>query len=500
MGFVTLPKKLSKKPFSRSYLVAGFGLLGLAFLATIGLSFLFPYAYDDAYISYRITENFATSGYPFFTNGFPVYTNTSLIYPVWNALWFIALGSDWTNSISTVNGILQVLVLLRVAFLFYSKAANPSEWFLSCLSILPLALSGTQLATGNSGLETSFYQLVLAFSILPNSWKPLGWIAGFVRPEGFLMGLAQFISRIWDGKPWLNYMVWGIFIFSGWLCLSIFWFGTPIPQSILAKSNYEFSRLEQIQNGYKYLFLQGYGFYSLLIGSALFAFPRLRGEFRVMLIWLGIYVLFFSLLASWWAWYVPPVLVPIQYMAGRSVMEWWASPNFQFKNNTAATAALITTFFVFTCWEFSLAYERKKSESMAFLVRLQSSKKIGAWLSNHVKNQEEVLMEPLGLIGYHSPKVSFLDYPGLSRPEVSKFLHNLEWKIPIQLTDSRTDSAILAHFKPQWLVLFPYEIPAFKQIAGFDFRYQKVDSLAYYPLSERFRQAVIFKKTESILP
>lgn len=489
---------MSIKPFSRAYKAAGFGLLGLAVFATIGLSAIFPYAYDDAFISYRITENFVATGFPFFTIGFPVYTNTSLIYPVWNALWFIALGSDWTKAISIINGLLQALVLLRLAFLFYNKTTTPGVWFLSCLSILPIAMSGTQLATGNSGLETSFYQLILAFGVLPMAWKPLAWIAGFVRPEGFLMGLAHLISQIWVGKPWLRYLMWGGGIFSGWLCLSFFWFGTPIPQSILAKSNYDFSRLEQIQNGYKYLFLQGYGFYSLLIGSALFTFPVLRIEFRPLLTWLALYTLFFSLLASWWAWYVPPVLVPIQYMAGRSVMEWWTSPNFLFKNKTGAASALIVFFLVFAGWEFSLARHRKESESKAFLVRLQSSKRIGAWLSNHVKKQEEVLIEPLGLIGYHSPQVSFLDYPGLSRPEMSKFLHNLEWKIPIQLTDSRTDSAILAHFKPQWLVLFPYEIPAFRRISAFDSLYQSVDSLVYYPPSERFRHAVIFKKTNTI--
>lgn len=454
----------------------------------------FPYAYDDAFISFRIAEHFQQTGLPFLNIDQAVYTNTSLAYPVWNGIWFGLIGPKWTDSVSLINGAFQVLIFLRLVQLFYRHSPNAGVWFLSCFSILPLTLSTTQLATGNSGLETSLYQVVIVFGLLPFSWKPIGWLAGLVRPEGFLVGVAHLFSLKYEQKPWVWFLIWGVGIFLVWLGLAWFWFETPIPQSILAKASYDISRWDMIRNGYRYLFLQGFGFYTLLIATAWFSIPELRNEFRPLLIWLMLYTLFFSVLASWWPWYVPPLLVPIQYMAGRSVMEWWKKTVANPWSLSTKMALLISFFIVFTTLETQSAFQRKSRDSAAFQVRVQSSKIIGEWLKLHVKPKETVLVEPLGLIGYFSEPVSLLDYPGLANPEMSRLLHNLPWKIPIQMTDAKTDSAVLSHFHPDWLLLFPYEIPAFQSISFFSSQYQKLDSLPYYPNHERFCQAVFFKR------
>lgn len=469
-------------------------LLVFAALVILIMAWLFPYAYDDAFISFRVTENLIKTGFPFFNSGQQVYTNTSLVYPVWNGFWCLLFGQDWINKISLLNGLLQVFVLVRLATLFHSRSTEPKVWLLSILAVLPLFFSTTQLVTGNSGLETSLYQVAIAFSILPGSFKILGWFAGFIRPEGFLLGAVHLVAKFWAGQPWVRYLFWGILVASTWLALSWFWYGTFIPQSILAKANYDLHRLDQIQNGYRYLFLQGYGFYALLIGSAWVRFPNLRAEFFPMLLWLIFYTLFFSVLASWWAWYVPPILVPVMYMAGRSTMEWYGQLRRVPTSGFFKIQYWIGFFLVFSAWEGYSSIRRKAQDSGAFQIRNLSSQKIGTWLESHIPANQTVLLEPLGLIGYYSPSVKLLDYPGLSRPEMSEFLRSLPWKIPIQLTDPKTDSAVLSRFQPDWLLLFPYEVSAFQQIIGFTNQYQKVDSLPYYPKSDRFRQAVFFKR------
>lgn len=464
-------------------------LVGITFLA----AWFFPYAYDDAYIAFRISENFVQTGSPTFAANQPIFTNTSLLYPLWNSIWIRFLGEGWVHKVPIINACLQVLILLRIAILFRKTAKNQTSWFWALLGITPIALSSTQLSVGNSGLETSLYQVFLVFGLLPGSFALIAWLSGLVRPEGFLSGVAVSINQFLDfgfKKSAISQLPKVAFAIGLYLILGWYWFGTLIPQSILAKSNYEIDRWQQIQNGLQYLFMQGYGWYALLIGATWVQFNDIRKEFRPLLIWCAGYTLFFSILASWWAWYVPPLLVPIAYMTGRSVQCWYGHfaelKSWKWPLGVGLVLALCIV-------EISSAYQRLSSQSAAFAIRETSSQKIGQWLSKNVKSNQQVLLEPLGLISYYSPNTRFLDYPGLSNPKMSNFIHQLNRKIPIQMVDIQTDSAIISHFKPNLVLLFPYEVPVFQSIENFNAQYQKLDSLSYYPNHERFRQVVIFE-------
>ncbi|HPI11341.1 MAG TPA: hypothetical protein PLK63_09905, partial [Catalimonadaceae bacterium] len=82
-------------------------LLFLPFPVIIGfLALSFPYFVDDAFISFRITKTILHSGSPYFTEGLPVYTSTSLLYPYWNAIWFLLAGQMAIEWIPLINGML----------------------------------------------------------------------------------------------------------------------------------------------------------------------------------------------------------------------------------------------------------------------------------------------------------------------------------------------------------------------------------------------------------
>lgn len=457
----------------------------------------FPFFYDDAFISFRITENWLATGKPYFNQNEPVFTNTSLSYPIWNAIWASFFGEGWTSKIPIINAVLQVLVLLRLAWLVKPESGESKTWSISILAMLPILLSPTQLSTGNSGLETAFFQAFIAlvfFAPRVNSWS---WLAIFIRPEGILLGAALAITDWWK-TGFKHCLRKHLLPFSLSLFLAVFlswyWYGTLIPQSIVAKSNYVIDRWQQIQNGFQYLFLQGNSWFILVVGATLIRFPDLiKKTFAPYLLWCLVYVFFFSILASWWAWYVPPLLIPMAWMVGRSAQLWqteWAA--FQ----KSRFISLMGILILLTLWQVWKSFEVLEKNATAFQVREASSRKIGQWLQEHVGKNESVLVEPLGLIGYYGGYTRFLDYPGLSQPEMSQFLAGLPWKIPIQMVDARTDSVVLTRFQPDWLILFPYERKVFQNTIPFIKGYHWVDSLPYYPLHEEFKMLSLAKKNE----
>ena len=459
---------------------------------------LFPFCYDDAFISFRITENLVDFGVPFFNRNHPVYTSTSILYPIWNAIWKLSIGKDWIEHIGWLNGMLQAATLARIFYLLHKKTESYQALFIAILCIGPLALGVNQLAVGNSGLETAFYQLALAFTLLPSSFRErtslfFSWILGFIRPEGFLVGITL-AAELATSRRWklAGYqLLIGALAVGLWAFVGLWVFGSVLPQSIMAKSNHHIDRLSELKSGYGYALFQGYGLFSLLIGSALFQFPQLRREFAVLLLWILFYTFFFSVLAAWWPWYVPPLLVPIMYMAGRSAICWTEElPRIFSNRNLLLASVCLLSFSVFTFYNTEQVLQK---QSVAFQIRKESSKKLGHWLESNLKLGENVLLEPLGLIGYYSPQIEILDYPGLSSPPMSVFLHSLPWKIPHRLTDAATDSAILVQFRPNYLLLFPEEESAFASIDFCNKHYQKMDSLPYYPPDKRFDQALIYK-------
>jgi hypothetical protein len=242
-------------------------------------------------------------------------------------------------------------------------------------------------------------------------------------------------------------------------------------------------------------FFQGYGFYTFLVASTWFYFPNLQKKLSIPLIWLLINGLFFSVLASWWPWYVPHILIAIIYLSGLSALEWFKYFNSKPALPSYYISIVIVFFISFSSIEFWKTIQEAKKMSDAVSQRIQAGKNIGEWLSKNIPSGKNIMFEQLGLLGYFSKNVEILDYPGLSSREVSDYVASLPWKIPISFEETQTDSAVLGHFRPDFILLFPKEVKAFDRLQKTRSNYKKLDSLAYYPDSEWFKQVVIFKRS-----
>jgi hypothetical protein len=457
----------------------------------------YQFQFDDAFISFRVAEVFYDVGRPSFFKEIGTFTSTSILYPIWNNLLIYLFDLTWIGKVAFVNLILQAIVYVRIAWLLFGVSNNSISWFAACFTISALSFSPTQWVVANTGLETTLFQLVLAFCILPGGFSWVGWFSIFIRPDGLLCGISK-ASTDWLENKKPSTVIWHLFwafaAFVMWVCLTYYWYGNIIPQSILAKSNHEIDRVIQIIKGIEYLFLQDYGAMTILVGSGWYMFPETRKVFFPMLFWCFLYVFVFSVFGSWWAWYVPPMLVPMHFMAGYSMIKWidyllsWRPIWVSFPAGLIIASLVVNS---------TMAYRQLSKDGTSNVIRINSSKQIAAWLTSNTKKDETVLIEPLGMIAYFAQDVRFLDYPGLSNNEMSQFLRDLPWKIPKQLTDTKTNDAVINRFKPDWVVIFPYELTAMNQVVNFDQNYTLVNTMDYYPFHERFKQAFIYKKTKS---
>ncbi len=482
---------------SKKWVILGSVLLAICLIVKLLFARYFQFHFDDAFISFRVTEVFAKTGVPSFFTNVPTFTSTSILYPVWNSLCFFLFNITWPQKVAYLNLFIQAVVFARIAWLLLPMAKSRLAWFCACLCVSALSFSPAQWVVANTGLETCLFQFVVAFCVLPRGRLWLGWFGVFVRPDGFLAGLSSAIHEWFTFRRksiFYQHLFFGLGALVLWCIVTFYWFNTIIPQSIMAKSNHDIVRINQLTRGFEYLFMQDYGVFSLLIGSSLYMFPESRAHFSPMLLWCLLYTLFYSLLASWWAWYVPPLLVPLFYMSGHSVLKW-----IEYLENWKPAwiklifLSILVLFFV----EFRSAYAKLSIDGEANAIRIASSKHIGTWLTDHVDKLERVLLEPLGMISYFAPTVRFLDYPGLTCPEMSEFLRKLPWKIPIQLTEVKTNQAVVDHFQPEWIIVFPYELEAMKAVKDFELHYTLKHTMNYYPNHERFKEAYIFRRNKT---
>jgi hypothetical protein len=139
----------------------------------------------------------------------------------------------------------------------------------------------------------------------------------------------------------------------------------------------------------------------------------------------------------------------------------------------------------------TLSQLEKQSEAIS--IRLENGKKIGFWLNNNIPHDKNILLEPLGIIGYFGRHVNILDYPGLTSPKMSKFIHKKNEKIPVYMTSSSLNSKIVENFKPDYIMCREAEEISFKSGRFFFENYELKDSLNYFPPVFEYRKVNIYR-------
>ncbi len=308
--------------------------LGILYAAWVGLLlYIFSTAWvaEDAYITFRVLENFM-HGYGLRWNideRVQVYT-----HPLWLLLHIPVL--YWWNNPFQVTIVLSLVCSMAAVLVALAAVKRPVPFVLACL-LVPLACSKSFIDYATSGLENPLSYLIFAafgYVLLKKSGHPHFWFYCSLTVALALVNrldtgvlyapvLCYLVFSNWRKIEW-HQIVLGATPLIAWCYFALFYYGFLFPNTKYAKLNTGMDVLLFIQQGLhyaKYLLIVDIAGTLAILSSLLFIiFPRLsisQAPARLpqlgMFIALGVYLDFF---------YV--IYVGGDYMMGR----FWAFPIF----------------------------------------------------------------------------------------------------------------------------------------------------------------------------
>jgi hypothetical protein len=333
-----------------------------------------------------------------------------------------------------------------------------------------------------NGQEAGFMIGFLALAVwagyqgLDRSWRTAGlaW-AGlmYTRPDSPVYITILAICSLFFGKLEIKPSVQSILkaaavcaaIYLPWFLFVWAYFGTPVPNTITAKSMVNFPQitglfglatayLHHLGNGYSWVFCPTYvnlgEWYPLLeylsrilagAASILWPFKRFHRYTRfasLATLGCGLYIGLIGLLSYPYPWYFPPFSFFALLTISTALL---SAEKQEIGTGGRLLAPLVIAFslFTFASGLYQLKWQQHYIENT---VRTT----VALWLKEHVRDDENVYLECLGYIGFFSER-SMLDFPGMASPAVVTAANE---------NDHNFYRTLIA-LKPDWVVLRPEE-------------------------------------------
>lgn len=399
-----------------------------------------PFAAEDAYITFRYSRNFAGGMGPVFNPGERVMGFTSAPWMLWNAAGYALLKDPvlWSRIWTTLG---DAVTLLVMGTLLRRSASRAAAWcFCAFFASWPFIA-----AVGTSGMENNlmFTLIVLGAALVARGSPVSGPVMALLalwRPEGLASAAVLAL-----GARWRDRAIAAAIAIAGITALTLT-YGSPIPQSLYAKSQvygtagpwlgrhwwewicpFLFGRYPLASEGNNMLPLTVILAPALVAGAPV-AWRARRSALGLaiaasLVVWLG-----YSLIGvTYFFWYM---VVP---MAGLVALAAVGLPRIVRGRWVYVSCGL----FLAGMWTLApkLYLGRAKAEYFTFGV-------VAEYLLTHAGPGEKVMLEPIGLIGYHSP-VRILDEIGLVSPQVARRrLQGPGWY-----------ADIVGQERPEWLVV-----------------------------------------------
>jgi hypothetical protein len=473
--------------------------------------------WEDFYITYRASKNLATGNGLVYTVGQRVQSFTSPLNTLIPAGLIVITGDHSDALVLWLFRIISASALAGAAAIFYrigkSLGLRPfAIFFLIALIATDTKIIAYSINGQECGIMIFFLALILHALLVPPSpyyaktiWRVpqsnvirlgLGWTGLlWTRPDacvyitlialGFLIFNAGYSEKPSRQRLLKIYLLAGVIAFVlylPWVLWAWSYFGSPIPNTIVAKGLGWSLRPGAVLDRTL----------AFLINAACADVPNIfapiyyqqggwtpsTAEFAGRLAWVGFWywllpfasrparaVSLTFFLAAWYynaitpsggfPWYFPSAAILGLFVLGLAVHDFAGfldllkiraleEPVFRRVQTSAAIVALAIPAFcalILIASAFELRIQQREIEE-------GNRKTIGLWLRDHAKSQQDtVFLEPLGYIGYYS-QLKMLDYPGLSSPEVvaARRAH---------LNDPNPNNwlSLIKDLHPDWLVL-----------------------------------------------
>ena len=436
-------------------------LVSLVFtLAALAFFLAYPFFYDDAFISMRISRNIAEGLGPFHNLEERVQTNTSLLYPFLVAP-FQGFGRELAIRLNVVFDFFlaflilhQIWVAVRRHLAFSTLSLSDRTAFAICLN---LAFFGNRILV--PGMETQLYMLALlctwnALSQSKEYGLSLGFACSFIRPEGALLGVIHWITGSWPARVRIWSLAAGLFMGLGYFLVQWYLFGSLVPHTIAVKAQIQPEVADSLWHFlFQVLFPYRYPVQLLVHLVGIFYLFQLRKDksMQILSLFLGIYGLTFCVLVggnAFFGWYQSPVKVFLLLASAWQCLEW--GPVWFPKKGIIAAVFTILVLPVL-------------SEQIRF--RQDGIFKAAQDLNALTQGKSRTLTcEPLGILSYYNPHIQFRDYPGLAS---ARSLEILKTYGPIRRSNYFDNAAfrqIILQSKADFVLLSPPEAKSFQEL------------------------------------
>jgi hypothetical protein len=482
----------------------------LIFVGVFALALAFAaftqHAWEDYYITYRVSKNLATGHGLVYTVGERVHAFTSPLNVLLPAALSFLTGNTSDELVLWLFRVMSSALLAGAAVLLFESARNNSLSQLATAVLIGMFAFDAKIVDFSiNGQEIAFMMFFLALAVhaltVQSSWTILKLgLAGaglmWTRPDGFIyfgalgVGFLLFNAGRPIGQSRLGLLK--VFLWAGalttvlylpWLLWTWHYFGSPIPHTITAKglarhlapiSPHSWflavlsSPIGMLRTSAGSTFLPAYALvfggwhWSVgLYGKALaclcvfyWCLPFARPQARAVSFAFMLGHFYLSYAASFpFPWYVPNCTI-LGVFVFAHIVQHGLDLAFSLKDrNEASFRPLLAFPHIAAVSVLSAAFLLLLCTAWQLRVQQReiedgTRRQIGLWLRQQAASPADtVFLEPLGYIGFFS-QLKMLDTPGLCAPVV------VEAEKKLQTTSL---AEVIAEVQPDWLVLRPAE-------------------------------------------
>lgn len=417
---------------------------------------LIPFTGDDAYITFRFSRNIVNGlGFVYNQGEHVLGTTTPLLTLALAAVNLVGVPIILASKIIGI-----VFGLSYITTLTYYLNRHKTNILLLILFGIFISISPTNAKWDVAGMETALYTFLvylLLFNADSKSVKVIGLIAAlcFLTRIDATIALAALVIHKLIEKVSIKQIVYIILVFIAfilpWLIFSTIYFGSPIPNSAIAKSvtyaHYPvWAFLEMM---FKQMTFRLNLFLSLpiiLIITISILYVLTKKKQRIFAIWTVLYITFFSFTgAPMHAWYFAPLLPAIFFQMFLLFSDMFNFIKEKFsplllKGIYAFLVMMIVIALISGVYLIHLRTIELKQNWQAFEEKIVNP--ISDYISTNGKEGDVLSLETFGAMGWVTD-YPILDRGGLVSPEV----------IPLNKKVNGVASIdIILHFEPRFVV------------------------------------------------
>jgi hypothetical protein len=386
---------------------------------------------DDAFITFRYAEHLATG------QGF-VYNQGERVLGTSTPLFTMLLASGKRVGIDPRDtafglGLLGYAVAAVLLYALLERAGRP--WAGLFAMLLQMFAVGQVLMAEIGGMETPVYVALILLAFLLYAWDRtiaaavVAGLAALTRPEGALLGVALGAHYVLERRrvPWREI---GSFLLTAlpWVIFAWIYFGSPIPNSVLAKrvffSSHDAASASTVLSTFHLGRVRVLLGLLALVGTV--AAPILRG-LRPVVAWLLLYLAFFmSGGVPVHYWYLLPYFVPLYALAGMGLdfglgtLARVFGPRGSRPRELAITTATLLAVVALTAYGNHSFHGEIDTAVKGQRLLDRTHRELGQWLAVHTTPGSTVYAGDIGYIGWYSQR-RILDPVGLVSPQAARW-------------------------------------------------------------------------------